>query len=355
MSQPLLAKDPLLASILTTVSPSVSEPDARSLALEHYGLHATVRKLSSERDQMFRLAAESGSQYLLKISNPAEPPEITDFQTAAIEFIETQDPSLPVQRLIPDLGGKTALRLSISGTAPRTVRLLSFLQGKPVASVNITQRLRSNLGVMLARLALALDGFDHPQADYELAWDIAHLLRLEPLLSSVADRPRRELVEMFIDQFREFALPRLGSVRRQVVHNDLNTHNVLVDPHDMETVSGVFDFGDVVRTQRINDVAIGASYHVGHEDPDLAHVLAFLSGYNHVSALTEAEIDLLPELIAARHVATVLITGWRAQLYPENSAYILKNNGVAWTGLEALSRISLNKAREIFHRALRKR
>ena len=42
--------------------------------------------------------------------------------------------------------------------------------------------------------------------------------------------------------------------------------------------------------------------------------------------LQAAELDILFDLIATRMVLTVAITGWRAARYPENAAYILRNN-----------------------------
>jgi hypothetical protein len=48
-------------------------------------------------------------------------------------------------------------------------------------------------------------------------------------------------------------------------------------------------------------------------------------------------------------VVTVAITGWRAERYPQNSAYILKNNASAWKGLAHLS----TTKRDIAQRRLR--
>jgi Ser/Thr protein kinase RdoA (MazF antagonist) len=45
--------------------------------------------------------------------------------------------------------------------------------------------------------------------------------------------------------------------------------------------------------------------------------------------LTEDEIALLPDLILTRHLTTVMITHWRASLYPDNAEYILRSEGRA--------------------------
>ncbi len=45
------------------------------------------------------------------------------------------------------------------------------------------------------------------------------------------------------------------------------------------------------------------------------------------------------DLVMARLVITVLITEWRATRYPENRAYIMRNNGLAWAGLDHIDQL----------------
>jgi hypothetical protein len=52
--------------------------------------------------------------------------------------------------------------------------------------------------------------------------------------------------------------------------------------------------------------------------------------------------------MAARLAATVAITEWRAQRFPANRAYITKNTGVAWQGLELLDGVNAAQARQAF-------
>jgi Ser/Thr protein kinase RdoA (MazF antagonist) len=52
----------------------------------------------------------------------------------------------------------------------------------------------------------------------------------------------------------------------QPVHNDLNPHNVVVDPETHAVVAGIIDFGDLTCTARVNDLAITAAYQVADSD-----------------------------------------------------------------------------------------
>jgi Ser/Thr protein kinase RdoA (MazF antagonist) len=338
--------DPILSSILSTPSPEVTETQAAEIARTHYGFEASAKKLASERDQMFRLREAGGSEYLLKVTNPAEPLAVTHLQTAALGWIAEKDPELPVQRIQRARDGATELRLAVGGTELRTVRLLSFLQGRPLPETAATQNQRRELGRTLARLGRALLSFHHPSDGYELAWDIANADRLRPLLAHVRGHDKQRLAQAGLERFESRVRPRLRRLRTQVVHNDLNTHNVLVDPADTEKVAGILDFGDIVRTQLVNDVAIGAAYHIMACSDPLQGLSDFIGAYQEITPLQPEEVELLPDLIATRLLVTVLITGWRAERYPENSAYILKNNAVAWDGLDRLAHIPPDSAQQ---------
>ena len=99
--------------------------------------------------------------------------------------------------------------------------------------------------------------------------------------------------------------PALAAVPHQVVHNDVNVDNVVVDDHG--DVAGILDFGDMVRTAVVADLAVAMSYAVGADgslrdealDPwtapyDLAR------GYLTARGLGDDELALLPHLVRTR-------------------------------------------------------
>ena len=93
----------------------------------------------------------------------------------------------------------------------------------------------------------------------------------------------------------------------------------------MNRLSGIIDFGDMVCSQLVNDVAVATSYLCRIDDDPFTEVLDFLAAYTTVLPLTENEILLLPDLILTRHLTTVMIAHWRTSLYPENREYILRS------------------------------
>jgi Ser/Thr protein kinase RdoA (MazF antagonist) len=191
---------------------------------------------------------------------------------------------------------------------------------------------------------MALRGFFHPAAGHELLWDITHSAKLLDLAGHIENAEDRALALHFINNFEVHASPKLKHLRAQVIHNDFNFHNIIVDSTDSHIIRNILDFGDIVHAPLINDLAVAASYQLGKGMNILAPALDLIAAYHRVCPLEDAEQTILFDLIAARLAVTALITNWRASLYPENSAYILRNAPSAWNALRACKQISRESA-----------
>jgi Ser/Thr protein kinase RdoA (MazF antagonist) len=337
----------LLKALLESSPPQIELEEAADTVERYFGLKARVSRLGGERDTNFHVQAQDGQEYVLKISSESEEVNVTNLSTAALLHIEKRDPEVPVQRVIAALNGAYELSLSFGAGSPLVTRLFSYLQGEPLFRVQRNRPQRIAAAQYLARLDLALTDFSHPAAkSHELLWDIKHLNRLLPLTDAIVDPTQRAIVDKVFEQHLHHVEPRLATLRAQVVHNDLNPHNLLVDRNDTTKVTGILDFGDIVYTPLINELAVACSYQINLEGADaLSTVAEFVAAYHAVLPLLEQEVELLFDLIAERLTTTVVITTWRAKRYPENQEYILKNNPSAWDGLDRLARITPSEAR----------
>ena len=346
------ANTPLaLGDALSLASPPVPLDTALRVAREHYGIVGTALRLTGERDQNFLVQADGGQGYLLKLSHPAEDRAFTDFQTQALLHIARADPTLPVPQVIRARDGRVELLLALDDGPPRIVRLLSYLQGDLLPKAPRSSAQRRHLAATLARLARALQGFVHPAAAHDLLWDLKHAARLRPLLVHMPDGRRRALAEQALADHAEHVEPHLRGLRSQVVHNDLNDYNVLVDPANPDRVVGILDFGDMVHTALINDLAIAASYQLADSTDVLGAALEFVAAYHAVLPLQPQEVDLLFDLMKMRLVTVVAISGWRAAQHPHNRDYILRNNALSWARLVRCSGLRRTQAQRLLRRA----
>ena len=341
----------VVADVVSAPVSSTPSTTVQALARDWYGIEATIRRLSSERDENFHLTGADGREYLLKLCNAAEDRQVTEFQTLALLHVTAADPTLPVPHLVPARTGEVAPIIAAGDEPGRVMRLLTYLRGEPLHSAARSAAQCRSVGHMLGRLDLALRDYCHPGDGHELRWDLSHAATLRPLLELVAEPDRRSLAERFLGQFERHALPVLGTLRRQVIHNDFQPSNVLVSTADPATVTGIIDFGDMVRAPLVNDVAVAAAYHVGTAPAPLDYVAELAGAYHRVNALVPEEVDLLFDLTATRLVLTALITNWRVTLHPQNRAYILRNAPAAWLGLERFATIERSAAQRLLRRA----
>jgi Ser/Thr protein kinase RdoA (MazF antagonist) len=216
--------------------------------------------------------------------------------------------------------------------------LFTYLTGEPLYKVDPSIDLVAELGRSLAVLGKALHDFTHPAASRELLWDLQQASGLERFVPYIEGAELRAAAVLALDRYVNVLAPQQRNLRAQVLHNDFNPHNILIDTSGAGRVSGILDFGDTVRTPLINDLAVAVSYQV--EGPNwLGRAVAFVSAYHAVRPLLWDEVDQLFDLIRLRHVMTIAITSWRATLYPDNSAYILRNRPRAILALDVLAHL----------------
>lgn len=332
------------------IDESIADVTAAALVAAAFGIRATATRLSGERDSNFRIDAEDGKRFLLKISNSGEEPGVSDLQTQALLHLAAANDTVPVPRVVPALDGAHQHLWHRASGPPVVVRLLTYLPGAPLAAQLTTVELVERVGRALALLDVALAGFSHPADRHDLLWDLQHVDHSEAMLDAIEDRDRRNLARRSLAFFAERVRPRLGSLRHQVVHNDLNPSNILIDRTGC--VSGLLDLGDAIRAPLVADVAVAACYHVGVGSRPLQKVAAMLKGYSAVRPLEDQEIAMVAPLIVARLSKIVTISAWRARLHPSNRSYILRNAETSWRSLDLLMGMDLDGAGDALRRSL---
>ena len=298
--------------------------DIRKIAARRYGLEGNFQSLSSERDQNFRVETNSGTRYVFKIANKDESSEVADFQIGALQHIARQDPSLPVPRIIPDVDGQPFCKVRFADDNEHIVYALSYLEGTPLSDIEcgIDSATRKRFGALMANVDIALRGYFHPAAEQQHPWNIETCTRLRCLTHLIDNDEDRSEIDEFFAHMGEVVLPRLRSLRRQVIHQDAHTDNVLVDPNGKMEITGLIDFGDLLYGTLVAEVAVACDS-VPHETRDwVSPASDIVAGYDAVLPLEEDEVDLIFDLVSARNALTATVVAARAALTPQQPAHI---------------------------------
>lgn len=321
--------------LMTTQAPIVSPAEALELADRVYGLKGTLKLLNGERDANFLIRSNRGA-FVLKFINPAEDPGVISFQTQALLHIERHGAHLPVPRVLPALSGEVEPKVLVSEQT-LTLRTVSYLDGISQNLGKPSVALMRELGTSLAEINLALNDFQHPAAHRDLLWDVGHAERIRPYLDNL-DVDQLPLVCALLDSYETSVKPRLAKLRAQVIHNDLNPHNVMLDCETASRVAAIIDFGDALHAPLINELGTALSYQFDADATDpLWQIKAFVAAYHAKIPLQREELAVLGELIAMRMAMAITIAQWRASLYPENRTYVLRNLRTTWRNLQCLT------------------
>lgn len=331
-------------------TPDFSIDQAAALLKQHYGLTGTLSLLASERDQNFKVEAEDGAVYILKIVNAAEPEVESDFQTALLSHVGTFAAELPVPHIRPTLAGSSLAETTSPHGVRHRLRLVSWVSGLPLAETGRSAGALQSLGRMLGRFDASLKGFMHPGALRDLGWDIRKAGRSKDRLGHVSAPEDRALLERFLARFAQTVEPRLATLRSAVIHNDANDWNVLVDKANHDRISGLIDFGDALYAPVIAEVAIAAAYAgLDHPDP-IGATAAITRGYHAEYPLLEEEVDLLFDLVAMRLVTSVTISASR-RAHTADNPYLAISERPAWALLRKLDRMNPRFATAILRKA----
>ncbi|MFS8046654.1 aminotransferase class III-fold pyridoxal phosphate-dependent enzyme [Rhizobium sp. BR 314] len=302
-----------------------------ALLRDSYDVSGKITALPGEHDLNYCVEAEDGSRFLLKLHAPGDADDL-EMQIAVLDHLARIAPQLPISRALADRNGATAIAAELRGK--RTARLLTWLNGS-VWSKSTARGMQSvvTLGQLLGEMDRSLEDFSHPGAKRTYAWDIGRAdMHLENL-AFITDAEKRETVTTILERFVGEILPRLQQCPRQVIHNDANDYNVLLG--ETGAVSGLLDFGDMVETWRVIEIAVAGAYAlIGTADP--VETIGRLAGaYHAVNPINEIEAELIFDLTCTRYAVSMCMAAKQIRENPENT-YLLVSQEDVWRELQRL-------------------
>ncbi len=326
--------------------PPFSPEDAEGIARERFAIDGRAEELVAEFDRNFLIEADDGRRFVLKISPAAADETSIRCQVEVLRYLATTSLADLFQEVEPSVDGSILVDVEARDGGRHLVRLLSYLPGHKLAHLpEHPDRLLRELGSTLAQVDTLLLAFDHPGAHREIPWDSVRTLELGRFLGHITDATRRRLVQQMLERFRDRVVPRLCDLPHSVIYNDANDHNILVSHLDPSAarLCGLIDFGDMVYTATVSELAIACAYMMLDNDDPITAAGHVVGGYDELRPLSSLERSLLYDLIAARLCASALMsTG--AQVDEPDNVYRMISSEQVWRLLERLSTIDPDDA-----------
>jgi 4-aminobutyrate aminotransferase-like enzyme/Ser/Thr protein kinase RdoA (MazF antagonist) len=325
--------------------PEFSIATATDLAAEQFGNFGEMSELYSERDQNFRVAGGASGDWVLKISNAEEDPDLIEAQIAALEHLTRTAPDLPLPRVRRTRAGQGQYELAGAGAARHASFALSYLPGRIASDFPLAAEDFRRIGAMIASVERAMRGFFHRAlGDRALLWDVRQLGQLRTGCRHLG--PDAARIEELVDQVTTALSGRLDPLAAQVIHGDIHGHNLIMGTD--QSITGIIDFGDMFHGPAILNLSNAMADFLHDTDQPAQMWRALIQGYAGIRRIEPEEVDLLYHLTLARLLLTILITATRAAEAADQSDYIAAAGFGDLKGLNALLDLGRDKATAIF-------
>jgi 4-aminobutyrate aminotransferase-like enzyme/Ser/Thr protein kinase RdoA (MazF antagonist) len=318
--------------------PRFSDKEVKEFVIKNYGRDVQVKNLQSDIGQNFHLTDKQGNQYVLKIANPAEHEGILDAQNKLLLHLANYISAINFPYIYRSNSGSYITNITSENNFEYKARLLKYIPGKFLADIHAhSAELLENFGQVLGEIDRSLAKFHHSATQRYWHWDLKNALDLSKQLKYIDNPRRRSLVEYFFLQFEQEVLPNISSLRKSVIQNDPNIHNVLVGKSEEgeHHITGLIDFGDMVYSCMIFELAIAIAYIMLDKENPMEDASFVVKGYHEANSLTELEIKLLFYSACARLCSSVIISAYQKNQQPDNQ-YVSISEQSVWELLERL-------------------
>lgn len=314
---------------------------------EQYNLQGEIQLLDSYIDQNFLLETSEKEKFVFKIANRTDSLDFLKATQEVMTILSSDNEKAACPKIINNIHKDKIVHLLDSNKDTYFAWMISFIPGKLFAKVeNHSDELLSNLGSFIGNLDSTLQNYFNPSFHKYLDWDLRNALDAEPFLSYIPNASDKNIAAYFLNLFRTFVIPNFSKLRMSVIHNDPNDYNLFVT-EDQKNISGIIDFGDMVHSYTVNNLAIAISYAVFGKEDILEKASIILNGYHKVYPLTEIEVEMLYYLIGARMAVTVCMAAHKASLNPKND-YFQISAQPAWDALRKMVKINPDYASHKF-------
>ncbi len=304
--------------------PKFNLREAKNIARELFGIAIEAKYLAGYSCRNFYLCDSQGKEFVLKISSRGETRDELDLQNKAMDFLGSRLPRIKFPKVLPALNGEVINEVQGKDGQKYYVRLLTYIPGE------VFSRLKEppldtwkDLGSLLGLIDQALLDFHHPAARREIPWDLKNVLWAKERLKFIEDKEKRRLIDYHLAQLELRVLPELAHLRQSLIYNDANENNLIIELSNSASIkrlkiTGLIDFGDMVETYTVAEIAIALTYAMMNKDDPFSVATVLLSAYHRVFPLKEEEIEVLSDLILARLGISVTMSAWRQKEDPTN-------------------------------------
>ena len=288
----------------------------QSLIFSKYEIKAKAVEINGETDDNFKITYKNQS-FFFKIYPENTDKKFVDFQVRILEILKTNKTTA---NNILDHQNKLFDHFIDQNNEIRYYRMNNWVDGRLWSSVNpVKNNLRKELGIESAKLVKDLNKVKSIYKRKDFHWDLANFQWVE------SHYKKLELKEDTINTIKELLsdfnknLKKYEKLRKCLIHNDLNDNNIIVSNSLVNPkIKGFIDFGDCIKTQLINELAITCCYGIINSLSPIQSSCEIIKGFNSIIKIKEEEVDFLYDLILIRISISIIKSSLNKKLQSDN-------------------------------------
>ncbi len=303
--------------------------------LDHFGLTGELTPLVAYQDFNYRLVTTATEKYIVKISSDPEELEFVHAQCQVFNSLSGQSPCKP----IADKFGNQVIDIKLDACL-LPLRVFPFIEGKFLAEMTPDLSFYKDLGAELALVYNDLQDLNEPRLKVQThEWDLARFQDYKDRIRLISDPEIRRLTGYFFMKHREEITPIYHLLPKGIIHGDPNDWNLIIEAIDhpsehsrngtsekIHKLKGLIDFGDMVYTARIHELAIALAYALMGKNNKMDIAAILVKSYHETAPLTKLEISKLYFLIAARLCTTIVHAAYKSLDQPDSEYHQVSTN-----------------------------
>src|ERR1700741_1181700 len=321
-------------------APELSTGPAEAWVRERYGIDCVAAELGSQQDANFRITSPAGT-FVLKVSNPAFTADDLDAQDRAAEHV-ARCTELRVPWAVAGVHGRLTQPVDELSTV---ARLVTYLDGEPLSTARyLAPPIVAALGDLAGRTAGALASYDGPLPPRELQWDLRHAHDVVTRLAGFVSVPDGPEAAREASRAASAALaPFVDRLPAQPIHGDLTADNVIatVDVDGRRRPVGVIDFGDLMRSWGIAELAVTCSSLLPYAGADRSVILPAVRPCDRVGPVAGDELAGLWPLGVLR-AAALMVSGHHQASVDAANLYATENLDWEWRIFEVATAVPVD-------------
>jgi 4-aminobutyrate aminotransferase-like enzyme/Ser/Thr protein kinase RdoA (MazF antagonist) len=299
----------------------VSSETAEQLLRDRFGIRGQIAELGSQQDANFKSTTADGRRFVLKIANPGTSSGELELQLAAMRQVAAGRGAVAVPETVAGLDGAELQAVQVGDHIAQAF-LVTYLSGENVMdSRYLGPGVVAQLGNVAASTAQSLRGFEHQSSVRALQWNPMRAPEVvADLAHFVSERSRRDRLIRVVGEAQLALAPVAATLPTQVIHGDVTDNNIVFDRDRSGRLvpSGVIDFGDVMHSWRVAELAVLCASLLHHRGATPATILPAVRAFHAEQSLSRHEALALWPLVLQRAAVLVVSGQQQATINPEN-------------------------------------